>query len=516
MAGMFQKLLGMGGQVVKRGTTSPVNPTKELMEKMAQEGPEVIGKGTSRGGSKTADDILDATFEEITPTTGMDDMSMWNRLDKKKAAALLGLGGAGAYVMSRDDESPKTEQVPTPQPIKAEEPKKPEELKVETKKTVKTDAPQPEGLAGDAVAKRMDADSQSGAAEITDEDIMAEALDRESQNRFMATLLRAGNQAGAAIAGGSGAQIKADYSGVEALEKGVSSPVSRIKTLMDTEAKTLATNKAKSELGDDAAMRDPNSEISKMVTGIAQKVGILKPGQNSSAMDLKNAGVNLGTLLATIEAGNARRDAAALARETSSNSKQAEREFKAEQERIKREDKRKLLTEEVEDRRRNIMDNINLVKQAVKEKGTTELFGSHNENLQRMIDAIAVDMAKLADPSSVARPSEVEMFKRGLFESGTGGLKLTNKTALDIMDKFTAEVDKRAANAYKVRGISPNNEKTPAPGSSPDSVMPMQPGANNNSGGMVKVMPPGGTKPKLIPADQVEAALAAGGKLVTN
>ncbi len=107
------------------------------------------------------------------------------------------------------------------------------------------------------------------------------------------------------------------------------------------------------------------------------------------------------------------------------------------------------------------MENLTSAKQMVKSKGTVELFGSHNENLNRVIDAIAVDMAKLADPKSVARPSEVEMFKKGLFSSGAEGMKLSNQSAMDILDKFTKEVDRRTANAYKVRHIVPDTSPTP-------------------------------------------------------
>jgi hypothetical protein len=500
---MLQKLLGMGQQVVKRGTTSPANPTKELMEKMAQEGPEVIGKGTSRARTK-ADDILDATYEEITPTTGMDDMSLWNRLDKKKAAALLGLGGTGAYLMSGDDQvAPKTPQVLAPEPVKVEEAKKPEELKAEVKKTVKTEEPKIDGLDFDALAKKFD-ESMAGLPQdeaLTDSALMGQAIGMENDNRFMNTLLRAGIQAGSAIAGGSANQIKADYSGVDALEKGISAPTSNMKTMMETESKTLARDKVKAELNDDVAMRNPDSEISKMVTGIAQKVGILKPGQVASAMDLKNAGVNLGTLLATIEAGNARRDAAALSRDLRADEKSSAREFKAEEEAKKREDKRKLVTEEIEARKRTIEDNIKRASDIIEKYGTVEATGPQAELLQGMLDEIAVDTAKLQDPDSVARPAEVELVRKSLVPEDTlGRMTMTNSTAKTILDQFKKRIQERAATGYKVRGI--------------EQPAPRETGGDNNSGGMVKVMPPGGTKPKLIPADQVEAALAAGGKLV--
>jgi hypothetical protein len=106
---------------------------------------------------------------------------------------------------------------------------------------------------------------------------------------------------------------------------------------------------------------------------------------------------------------------------------------------------------EVEDRRRNILDNVDLVDKMIEDKGTFEMFGSHNADLDRRIDMIATDMAKLADPTSVARPSEVEMFKKGLVESG---LTRRNSTARDLLKNFKGEVEQRASNAYEIRGLS--------------------------------------------------------------
>lgn len=112
-------------------------------------------------------------------------------------------------------------------------------------------------------------------------------------------------------------------------------------------------------------------------------------------------------------------------------------------------EKKKTTLNEVEDRRTNIEDNITKLENMIKEKGTFEVFGSHNQDMDRLTDLIATDMAKLTDPNSVARPSEVEMFKKGLVQSGFSN---KNSTALDILKNFRGEVNKRAENAYKIRG----------------------------------------------------------------
>jgi hypothetical protein len=85
------------------------------------------------------------------------------------------------------------------------------------------------------------------------------------------------------------------------------------------------------------------------------------------------------------------------------------------------------------------------------------MFGPQNENMNRRIENIATDMAKLSDPSSVARPSEVEGFKRGLIEAG---IFKSNSTAKQILKDFESEVQSRANNAYKIRGVEMPNQST--------------------------------------------------------
>lgn len=113
-------------------------------------------------------------------------------------------------------------------------------------------------------------------------------------------------------------------------------------------------------------------------------------------------------------------------------------------------EKKKLLMNEIEDRRQNINATLNQLDSMIKEDGTWEAFGSHNQDLDRKVDEIATDMAKLMDPNSVARPNEVEMVKRNLIQSG---FKNSNSTARDILKNFKGEVNRRADAAYKIRGL---------------------------------------------------------------
>jgi hypothetical protein len=98
------------------------------------------------------------------------------------------------------------------------------------------------------------------------------------------------------------------------------------------------------------------------------------------------------------------------------------------------------------------MDALGRLKAAIKDKGTFETLGPHNELLTQDIELIATDMAKLKDPNSVARPAEVEQFKKMLFKPG---LTTRNSTAQAILDALSSKVDETTLNAYRVRGIQP-------------------------------------------------------------
>lgn len=154
--------------------------------------------------------------------------------------------------------------------------------------------------------------------------------------------------------------------------------------------------------------------------------------------------------LANIEADTQLKVAQAWSAKNRPSEAQEKARARADEKSLLSKEKKMASLNEVEDRRRNIEDNLDLVEAMIKDKGTYEVLGSHNADLDRRIDMIATDMAKLADPSSVARPSEVEMFKKGLVSSGLG---TKNSTALDLIKNFRSEVNQRAENAYQVRGL---------------------------------------------------------------
>jgi hypothetical protein len=207
-----------------------------------------------------------------------------------------------------------------------------------------------------------------------------------------------------------------------------------------------------------AQLEDPNSERSRLAQVTASK---MMPGKDFSGMSAAQLEGVMPSIAKIYQIDQSRAEKQEKRAERSHEKDLARQEkLDKEQRKIEQENKETMVT--IEDRRRNIKDNLALLKKQVQEKGTYEMFGSHNADIERRIDQIATDMAKLTDPNSVARPSEVEMFKRGLFEPGLG---VRNSTALNILDNFESEVDKRADNAYNLRGVENPEGRTQEAGS---------------------------------------------------
>lgn len=121
---------------------------------------------------------------------------------------------------------------------------------------------------------------------------------------------------------------------------------------------------------------------------------------------------------------------------------------------------------EVNDRYTNIKDSINNLRGIVNQYGTQELFGPENKIMDQQITAIATDMAKLVDPASVARESEVAAFKKMLFEPG---FWQRESSVQGVLSSFEDLVDKRLENAYKIRGLE-RPQTIPKSGSFPRQV----------------------------------------------
>lgn len=112
--------------------------------------------------------------------------------------------------------------------------------------------------------------------------------------------------------------------------------------------------------------------------------------------------------------------------------------------------------QEFNGRMQNILGEAEQLKSLINNKGTYETFGPHNANLAQKIDSIAIDAAKLFDPESVARDSEVAAFRKMLFEPGS--LTTSNGTAIGTIDGFKKLVQDRASRS---RGEEVASDLTP-------------------------------------------------------
>lgn len=110
---------------------------------------------------------------------------------------------------------------------------------------------------------------------------------------------------------------------------------------------------------------------------------------------------------------------------------------------------RKKAVAEVENRTSNLRRNLDKLDGLIEEFGTVEVFGSEAKQRDNLVDLIAIDMAKLVDPESVARESEVAAFRKLLDVSGWQ----RESTARSLIAAFRDEIEARRSEAYRSRGI---------------------------------------------------------------
>ena len=122
---------------------------------------------------------------------------------------------------------------------------------------------------------------------------------------------------------------------------------------------------------------------------------------------------------------------------------------------------------EVENFTSNIDRNIDAIKAQIDKTGTFELAGPEGAVMDRRLTEIATDLAKLADPGSVARSDEVKLMRQGLVDSGFLGLATRTETAKAVLDALKGDVEQRRAAAYLSRGLDLPDGAAPAAGAMP-------------------------------------------------
>ncbi len=220
-------------------------------------------------------------------------------------------------------------------------------------------------------------------------------------------------------------------------------------------AKTTAENAAKAKAEADAAVearkgsefdrtlggRDADRDA-RGVEGEKDRAARIRAAEIAAAARKKTGGAGAPTEKSTLDLEKRRVDLerakGALVRETDAPDK-----------------KKKEQVLEVENFTANINDNIDALMAQIEASGTFEALGPESAAMERAITNIATDLAKLADPGSVAREGEVSLAKKGLFPTGAKALFTRNSTAKATLQQLKTEVEKRRANAYRIRGIHP-------------------------------------------------------------
>lgn len=293
-----------------------------------------------------------------------------------------------------------------------------------------------------------------------DDDALQAAQERATENRQMADVAHGAATIGAAFGG-----FRPDDSFYEGLRKGADDEVRNIEARRKGKMDEIrfgkelqAADLAERKMVKENELSDPMSPQSQV---FQRAIKAAAPGmftdeelKSVSAAD-KDRILSLAQLKETIAS---RKQTAALA---------------AGEKRRLADEKRTATVREIQERANNIETNISKLENMIRESGTYELMGSHNQVLDGLVETIATDMAKLQDPESVARPGEVALVKRSLIQSG---FKNRNSTALDILDKFRNQIRDRVDNAYSVRNLPKPAERTAAPpagrGSPPPAPKP--------------------------------------------
>jgi hypothetical protein len=91
--------------------------------------------------------------------------------------------------------------------------------------------------------------------------------------------------------------------------------------------------------------------------------------------------------------------------------------------------------------------------QMIKEHGTGDLTGPANAQMRQLVDAMATASAKLKDPTSVARESEVAAERKNIFDPGLSFENIKGG-AEEKIRSYMANAQTRRDDAYRIRGIT--------------------------------------------------------------
>lgn len=179
-----------------------------------------------------------------------------------------------------------------------------------------------------------------------------------------------------------------------------------------------------------------------------------------AAKELASAGMAFQKFLAKAPLTTAQAEQMKLGWAQLFGAQQQQREALGQQRDLKRQEQLDKV-DEATYRKQNLQTNALRLKQLIDGKdekgndvgvGTFEMFGPEGTEMDSLIYQMAVDYAKLVDPTSVAREGEVESAKKYMLPIRSwGGLGYSNKTAQKIIDRYLGSLDDRMRNTQSAR-----------------------------------------------------------------
>lgn len=241
------------------------------------------------------------------------------------------------------------------------------------------------------------------------------------------------------------ANLKSDVETEQSKNSFISSLLGTVKDQPSYEAaKSLAISKGFKE-----AASLPNTYDPQIMNSLKAQYGLASMSYEKQLEDSRKREESQARLMETKQNNDYRREELGLRR--------LERKDAALVKSAEKQDKKNAAVTEIQDRYLNMKGEIANLRNLIDEDGTYDVMGPQNEIIDQKITSIATDMAKLVDPTSVARESEVAAFKKMLF-SPTPFIQ--NSTAKDVLGSFEKMVDDRLGTAYKVRGLDKNEAVT--------------------------------------------------------
>lgn len=309
----------------------PKSPVKAITPEVVEDSKDMVPAIFQQ--QKKADSGLPVMIEQMKTISP----EARNRVDPRFLAALGLTAGAAGYLASENQSPSMTETSAKKKGPSSnvmddmdrgaeEEARNLEQYAV--KEPSKAMGTQATGLQDPGLQQAMEALDRGMASlpkeaeEDPDMKALREAQEKDEERAMMLGLQRAANQIGASLA-----MTKADQSGIDALEKYVGQKEKNVKSKIATKADKQKLEQARLEMDDDNKLRDSKSDISTTARGIAKMLGI-NVTDNTSAKQLQDAGLPLGTLLSTKMAADSRKELMEATGEAKKETKEEQNKMK--------------------------------------------------------------------------------------------------------------------------------------------------------------------------------------------